>query len=62
MDSISGVGSKCVFPTTLHKQVSDHVERTAPRFRGLYEIGRGLVRVGVICARGFVRVGVICAQ
>ena len=21
MDSISGVGSKCVFPTTLHKQV-----------------------------------------
>ena len=42
--------------------VSDHVERTAPRFTGLYAIGRGFVRVGVICARGFVRVGVICAQ
>ena len=35
---------------------------------GLYAIGRGFVRVGVICTRGrdlcawFVRVGVICAH
>ena len=29
----------------------DNVERTAPRFTGLYAIGRGFVRVGVICAQ-----------
>ena len=29
----------------------DHVERTAPRFTGLYAIGRGFVRVGVVSYR-----------
>ena len=26
----------------------DHVERTAPRFTGLYVIGRGFVRMGMV--------------